>query len=61
MEDITPLELKKRIGENENLHIIDVREVWDLCLRAKFLSDGAFDPWAVEGGFDPSGLVILIS
>ena len=35
----------------------DVREVWDLCLRAKDLSDGAFDPWAVAGGFDPSGLV----
>ena len=35
----------------------DVREVWNLCLRAKDLSDGAFDPWAVEGGFDPSGLV----
>ena len=35
----------------------DVRAVWDLCLRAKDLSDGAFDPWAVEGGFDPSGLV----
>lgn len=36
---------------------IDVREVWDLCARAKWLSDGAFDPWAVQGGFDPSGLV----
>ena len=35
----------------------DVREVWDLCLAAKDLSDGAFDPWAVAGGFDPSGLV----
>ena len=35
----------------------DVRDVWDLSLRAKDLSDGAFDPWAVEGGFDPSGLV----
>jgi thiamine biosynthesis lipoprotein len=35
----------------------DVRAVWDLCLRAKDLSDGAFDPWAVAGGFDPSGLV----
>jgi FAD:protein FMN transferase len=35
----------------------DVRAVWDLCLRAKDLSDGAFDPWAVDGGFDPSGLV----
>ena len=35
----------------------DVRAVWDLCAAAKDLSDGAFDPWAVEGGFDPSGLV----
>ncbi len=34
-----------------------VQEVWELCLQAKHLSDGAFDPWAVEGGFDPSGLV----
>ena len=35
----------------------DVRQVWDLSLQAKWLSDGAFDPWAVAGGFDPSGLV----
>ena len=34
-----------------------VREVWDLCERARWLSDGAFDPWKVVGGFDPSGLV----
>ena len=34
-----------------------VQEVWELCLQAKHLTDGAFDPWAVEGGFDPSGLV----
>lgn len=34
-----------------------VRQVWDLCIRANFLSDGAFDPWKVAGGFDPSGLV----
>jgi len=34
-----------------------VQEVWQLCLQAKRLTDGAFDPWAVEGGFDPSGLV----
>ena len=32
----------------------DVQAVWELCLRAKNLSDGAFDPWAVDGGFDPS-------
>lgn len=35
----------------------EVREVWDLCAHLKYLSDGAFDPWAVKGGFDPSGLV----
>ena len=34
-----------------------VQEVWQLCLQAKQLTDGAFDPWALEGGFDPSGLV----
>ena len=34
-----------------------VQEVWQLCLQAKLLTDGAFDPWAVKGGFDPSGLV----
>ena len=34
-----------------------VQEVWQLCSQAKHLTDGAFDPWAVEGGFDPSGLV----
>ena len=34
-----------------------VQEVWRGCLKAKELSFGAFDPWAVEGGFDPSGFV----
>ena len=35
----------------------DVQEVWDACQNAKYLSDGAFDPWKVKGGFDPSGYV----
>ncbi len=34
-----------------------VQEVWDRCLLARELTDGAFDPWQVEGGFDPSGYV----
>lgn len=34
-----------------------VQEVWRGCARAKELSFGSFDPWAVEGGFDPSGFV----
>jgi FAD:protein FMN transferase len=34
-----------------------VIEVWNLCAFVKELTEGAFDPWAVVGGFDPSGLV----
>ena len=43
------------------LHIDDapdlVKEVWRGCLKARELTNGAFDPWSVEGGFDPSGYV----
>ena len=35
----------------------DVKEVWNACARASELTDGAFNPWAVEGGFYPSGYV----
>jgi FAD:protein FMN transferase len=35
----------------------DVKEVWQLCEQARELTLGAFNPWKVEGGFDPSGLV----
>jgi thiamine biosynthesis lipoprotein len=35
----------------------EVIEVWNLCAFVKELTEGAFDPWAVNGGFDPSGLV----
>ena len=35
----------------------EVRDVWERCAIARDLTDGAFDPWAVAGGFDPSGLV----
>ena len=34
-----------------------LQEVWNNCLAIKELTDGAFDPWAVPGGFDPSGYV----
>ena len=34
-----------------------VKEVWERCLQARELTGGAFDPWKVEGGFDPSGFV----
>ena len=35
----------------------EVIEVWNLCAFVKELTEGAFDPWAVSGGFDPSGIV----
>lgn len=35
----------------------DVQEVWRLCAVARDLTGGALDPWAVAGGFDPSGYV----
>ena len=34
-----------------------VQEVWNLTLVSRELTEGAFDPWAVKGGFDPSGYV----
>jgi thiamine biosynthesis lipoprotein len=35
----------------------DIREVLDDCGRVRELSGGWFDPWAMEGGVDPTGLV----
>lgn len=34
-----------------------VQEVLDTCQWIKTLTEGAFDPWAVTGGVDPSGYV----
>jgi len=35
----------------------EVIEVWNICAYIRDLTEGAYDPWAVDGGFDPSGLV----
>jgi thiamine biosynthesis lipoprotein len=35
----------------------EVTEVLDLCRTAKEASGGWFDPWAMPGGVDPTGLV----
>lgn len=35
----------------------DVIEVWNSCGFASAITSGAFNPWAVTGGFDPSGYV----
>ena len=34
-----------------------MQEVWQLCLHARELTEGSFDPWCVKGGYDPSGYV----
>jgi thiamine biosynthesis lipoprotein len=34
----------------------EISEVLTLCQQVKALSGGYFDPWALEGGIDPSGL-----
>jgi thiamine biosynthesis lipoprotein len=36
---------------------LEVIEVWNLCAFVKELTEGAFDPWSINGGFDPSGLI----
>jgi thiamine biosynthesis lipoprotein len=35
----------------------EIREVLEECRRVRDLSDGWFDPWAIDGGVDPTGLV----
>jgi thiamine biosynthesis lipoprotein len=55
-----------RRGERDEAQILwdphgdderDVADVLTACRRARIVSCGAFDPWSVPGGFDPSGLV----
>jgi thiamine biosynthesis lipoprotein len=36
---------------------VEVHTVVELCRRARELTGGWFDPWAMPGGFDPTGLV----
>ena len=35
----------------------EIRQVLDLCAYVRDLSGGWFDPWAMPGGVDPTGLV----
>ncbi len=35
----------------------EVRRVLELCAQAREMSGGWFDPWAMPGGVDPTGLV----
>lgn len=44
-------------GAFESSDVAVFNEVVRLCERARQRTDGAFDPWAVPRGFDPSGVV----
>lgn len=35
----------------------EMKLVWNKCIELRELTNRAFDPWAVAGGFDPSGFV----
>jgi thiamine biosynthesis lipoprotein len=41
--------------DRRDVALID--EVLERCRQARELTDGAFDPWAMPGGVDPTGLV----
>lgn len=36
---------------------VEIGEVLELCVQARTLTEGWFDPWAMPGGLDPTGLV----
>src|SRR4051794_38532462 len=55
--DDTPVHLLRTGTVDESAVPDVVAEVIAGCRRARELTDGAFDPWAVRGGFDPSGYV----
>ena len=35
----------------------ELKLVWNKCMELRDLTQRAFDPWSVDGGFDPSGYV----
>ena len=47
-----------RLGlDGPGQHSVDFDEVMVACLHARDVTDGAFDPWALAGGYDPTGYV----
>jgi thiamine biosynthesis lipoprotein len=53
----TPITMLRNGLQPEQLMPRVVREVLDACRDARRRTGGAFDPWAVRGGVDPSGYV----
>jgi thiamine biosynthesis lipoprotein len=55
--DDTPLNRLRRAELDLGQCPGEVGEVLAVCEQARDLSGGWFDPWALSGGFDPTGLV----
>ena len=53
----SPMSLLRRNAITPGEAPAEVTEVLDLCSIARRLSGGWFDPWAMPGGVDPTGLV----
>ncbi len=53
----TPLSRLRRGEVDISQCPLEVASIVTLCEQAKLASDGWFDPWALPGGFDPTGLV----
>jgi FAD:protein FMN transferase len=53
----SPMSQFRRGDITEDEAPLEVLEVLDLCAHARRLSGGWFDPWALAGGVDPTGLV----
>ena len=53
----SPMSRLRRGEMTMNVMPPDVAGVLDACRRARKLSDGWFDPWALPGGVDPTGYV----
>jgi FAD:protein FMN transferase len=45
------------LGDLELGDVLQIYEVLERCALAKQLTHGVFDPWAMPGGVDPTGLV----
>lgn len=52
-----PTSLTSRYRAGEDIADLDFQHVLAACQELKAETQGAFDPWAVPGGFDPSGYV----
>ena len=54
---LTEVSLYRAGPERPGRHSEEFEEVMAACLDLRAVTNGAFDPWSVPGGYDPSGYV----